>query len=291
MRDVTSIPLLTGSCRHPERMTIAGGSWRPATFESTAMLLLHPDAGPILFDTGYDPAFIAATQPLPERAYRWLTPVTLRDGGDAASQCRALGVDPADVRHLILSHFHADHMAGTHAFPNATIHCSAAGYAAACKGGRVNAVRQGVVRALFPPDFAARARFFEDGTPCALPRDLLPFTHGVDLLGDGALMAVPLPGHCPGHWGLLISDSRFGLHFLVADAAWSSDAIRRNVPPPALTSNFLGDGKQARATLQGLHDLAQRNPDIRLSPCHCPERATEARTDAARADAGQAGTP
>ena len=258
-------------------MTREGASWRSVEFPALVALILHPDAGPILFDTGYDPAFLAATHRLPERAYRWLTPVQLPDGADAASQCRALGVDPGDVRHLILSHFHADHMAGTHAFPNATIHCSAQGYAAACKGGRVNAVRQGVVRALFPPDFAARARFFEDGATRALPSDLLPFTHGVDLLGDGALMAVPLPGHCPGHWGLLISDSRFGLHFLVADAAWSSDAIRRNVPPPALTSGFLGDGKQARATLQALHDLGQRNHDIRLSPCHCPERAAEAR--------------
>jgi glyoxylase-like metal-dependent hydrolase (beta-lactamase superfamily II) len=105
---------------------------------------------------------------------------------------------------------------------------------------------------------------------------MAPFETGADLLGDGSILAVELPGHCPGHWGLAVADAAQGLHFMVGDAAWSSDAIRRNVPPPAIASGFLGDTRKVRATLARLHDLWRRNKEVRLTPCHCPERAVEA---------------
>jgi glyoxylase-like metal-dependent hydrolase (beta-lactamase superfamily II) len=276
MREVTTQPMRVGQCWHPQIMTIRDGVLRPVAYPAVAMLMLHPEEGPILFDTGYDPAFLEATKPFPERFYRWLTPVDLAPGQDAASQCRARGVDPGHVRHLVLSHFHADHMSGTHAFPNARIHCARAGYDAACKGGRMASVRKGVLRALFPADFGARASFFEDKPRVSLPAELSPFCDGVDLIGDGALIAVELPGHCPGHWGLLVNDATFGRHFMIADAAWSLDAVRRNVPPPMLSTSFLGDTKKTRETLGKLHELARRNPDLRITPYHCPERAAEA---------------
>ncbi len=275
MRELSVRAFRVGHCRHPEVMTIRDGRWRAAIFPAMAMLLVHPEEGPILFDTGYDPAFFAATQPLPERLYRWLTPPTLAGGEDLASQLRGSGVDPAEVRHLVLSHFHADHIAGTGRFPNATIHCARAGHEAACRGGRVSALRRGVLRALIPADFSGRARYFEDAPRLALPPDLAPFEAGSDLLGDGSLIAVELPGHCPGHWGLVVRDAAAGFHFLVADAAWSSDAIRRDMPPPALTGAFLGNVGRGRETLARLHALWRRNPEIALTPCHCTERAAE----------------
>ena len=47
-------------------------------------------------------------------------------------------------------------------------------------------------------------------------------------------------------------------------------------PPPALTSGWLGNAAKTRATLHALHLLTRRNPELRLSPCHCPQRAAEA---------------
>lgn len=275
MREVQTIPLLTGACRHPHAMTMRGATWRPVDFAAVAMLLLHPDEGPILFDTGYDPAFLAATARLPEALYRWATPVDLPPGADAASQCRALGHDPAEVCHVVLSHFHGDHVAGLHAFPNAAVHCARAGLEDLRRRGRFAATRRGLLPALLPADLAARARFFEDAPVRALPSDFAPFDTSADLIGDGSLLAVELPGHCPGHWGLATRDACWGYHFLVADAAWSLEAIREDRPPPALATALLGDTARTRATLNALHRLAVRNPGLRLTPCHCPERAAE----------------
>ena len=275
MVEVSTRLLFAGSCRHPQCMTISGGSLRPTDYAALPVLIDHPRAGPMLFDTGYDPAFFTATQPFPERFYRWLTPATLAPGQDVASQCRALGLRPADIRHVILSHLHADHMAGLHAFPNAQVHCAAVGYHAATASSRWGGVRQGILRALFPDDLTQRLSVFEEGRSIALPGALAPFTQGVDLLGDGSVIAIELPGHSAGHWGLLLADAAHGWHFLIGDAAWSLEAVRENRPAPAITTAFLGQTQRVRATLAMLHQLHLASPNLRITPYHCPERAAE----------------
>lgn len=275
MREVVTNFFETGSCRHLEAMSRIGGAWRVIDFPSIVALIHHPEVGPILFDAGYDPAFLTATQAFPERLYRWATPVEIPPRRDAASRCRAAGIDPDDVGHIILSHFHGDHVAGLHRFRHAKLHCARAGLDDLRRGSRLSTTRRGLLPELLPQDFDRRACFFENGRRVGLPAECRPFEEGVDLLGDGALLAIELPGHCPGHWGLLINDSRCGLHFLIADAAWSCEAVRRNAPPPALTTHLLGDTAKTRATLDKLHRLHRRNPELRLTPCHCAERAAE----------------
>jgi glyoxylase-like metal-dependent hydrolase (beta-lactamase superfamily II) len=270
MREVGLRIVGTGSCRHPELATLRGGSLRPATFPALVALISHPSEGLVLFDTGYDPAFLEATRPFPERLYRWLTPPEI--SVPVADRLAAEGLDAAEVRHIILSHFHGDHASGLTRFSNATVHCSKAGLRRVWGRGRIRALAAGTPLGLLPPDLPERCAFFEDRPSVPLSRDLLPFDSGADLLGDGSLVAVPLPGHCPGHWGLVLREPR-GLHFLVADAAWSSRAIREDRPPLHLTATLLGDAASGRDTLSKLHRLHGRNRDILLTPSHCAERA------------------
>ncbi len=273
MREVAVRIVTTGSCRHPEIATIEGGSWRPVGFPALVALIVHPTEGTILFDTGYDPAFLDSTKSFPERLYRWLTPPEI--SSPVADRLVAEGTEPAEVRHIVLSHFHGDHASGLARFPNAIVHCSKAGLASVWGRGRIRALAAGTPLGLLPLGLPRRCAFFGDDPTVPLSRDLLPFTSGADLLGDGALLAVPLPGHCPGHWGLVLREPR-GLHFLVADSAWSSRAIRENRPAPSLTAAFLGNVATGRETLSRLHALRMRNPDILLTPSHCAERAAEA---------------
>jgi glyoxylase-like metal-dependent hydrolase (beta-lactamase superfamily II) len=268
--------LQAGSCRHPEAMARQGASWKPAVFPALATLILHPRIGPVLFDTGYDPAFFAATRSFPERLYRWATPVDLPERGAVADQLDGFGLEPADIRAVIISHFHGDHVAGLHAFPRASIFCARAGLTEVRERGRLSGVRRGLVSGLLPPDLESRARFFEDFPRTALGAELAPFEAGADLFGDGSMIAVPLPGHCPGHWGLVARGEDDRRHFLIADAAWSRKAVRDNAPPPRLTTSLLGRTSEYRRTLDDLHALWARNPELRLTPSHCPEAAAEA---------------
>jgi glyoxylase-like metal-dependent hydrolase (beta-lactamase superfamily II) len=256
-------------------MTRRDAGLAPAVFPALAALIVHPDEGPMLFDTGYDPAFFAATEPFPERLYRWTTPVSLAPGEAVADQLPAFGFGPEDIRAVVVSHFHGDHIAGLTRFPNARIVCARAGLAQVQRKGRVDRVRRGVLAALAPADIAARAVFFEDRPQVPLGPDMAPFETGADLLGDGALLAVQLPGHCPGHWGLLVRQDDDRTRFLIADAAWSSGAVRDDAPPPRLTTALLGETGPYRGTLNALHRLWARNPELLVTPSHCGEVEVE----------------
>jgi glyoxylase-like metal-dependent hydrolase (beta-lactamase superfamily II) len=271
--------LKAGACRHPAASTRVGASLRPAVYPALVGLILHPSEGAILFDTGYDPAFFTATRPFPERLYRWTTPVDLPRGEAVADQLKRFGLAPGDVRAVVASHFHGDHVAGLHAFPDAVLYCAHAGLEQVKRSGRVARVRRGVLSTLVPEAMAARARFFEEMPRVTLGPELAPFESGADLFGDGSLVAVELPGHCPGHWGLVLRDENDQRVFLVADAAWSRAAIRDDAPPPRLTTALLGHTGTYRTTLKALNALWTRNPTLKLTPSHCPEAATEAMTD------------
>lgn len=267
--------LRAGECSHPAVMTRRDAGLGPIVFPALAALIVHPDEGPMLFDTGYDPAFFSATHPFPERLYRWATPVKLEPGDAVADQLPHFGFAPEDIRAIVVSHFHGDHVAGLARFPHARIFCARAGLSQVHRQGRFARVRQGVLAALAPADIDARAIFFEDRPRVALGPDLAPFDAGMDLLGDGSLLTVNLPGHCPGHWGLLVRQTDDRTRFLIADAAWSSGAVRDNMPPPRLTTALLGETATYRRTLNSLHRLGQGNPDILITPSHCGEVGIE----------------
>lgn len=268
--------LQAGSCRHPEAMARLGAPWTPAVFPALAVLVIHPKIGPVLFDTGYDPAFFAATAAFPERFYRWATPVDLPDQAAVADQLHRFGIGRADIQAIVISHFHGDHVAGLHAFPDADIFCARAGLSEITSRSRWGRVRRGLLSGLLPDDIQSRARFFEDTSPIALGAEMSPFDAGADLFGDGSLIAVPLPGHCPGHWGLAVTGEDDRKHFFVADAAWSRRAVRDNCPPPRVTTALLGRTDDYRRTLSQLHHLAGRNTDVLITPSHCPEAAAAA---------------
>ncbi len=265
--------LRAGACYHPAGMARRGAGLCPAEFPALVGLILHPTEGAILFDTGYDPAFFTATRAMPERLYRWVTPVKLKDGEAVSMQLVRFGLQPRDVRAVVVSHFHGDHVAGLHAFPQARIFCSRFGAAEVARPGRFARVRRGVLASLAPADMGARTTFFEELAFVSAGADLAPFETGADLFGDGALIAINLPGHCPGHWGLAVCDPDGRRTFMVGDAAWSIGAVRDNAPPPRLTTSLLGDTKVYRETLLALNILYRRNSDISLLPSHCPEAA------------------
>ena len=262
-----------GKTRHPEATTLRGGSLSPVDFPSLVGVIAHPTRGHFLFDTGYDPAFIAATEPFPERFYRWATPVSLGPQPDWQAWLAAHDIAEDSLSGLIVSHFHGDHVAGARHLAHLPFHCSRAGLSHLRQAGRFALVRKGMLPALVPPAMDAGAHFFEDSPEVALPSAFAPFTGGRDILGDGSLLAVELPGHCPGHWGMAFVDAHDRPVLLCADAVWSGTAIAQNRPPPRLTTALMGDTATYRGTLERLHQAATNGAELAILPSHCPASA------------------
>lgn len=259
-----------GYCSHPQRAARRGGSWKPCRFPALAALIRHPRFGLVLFDTGYSEAFLRATDHFPEKLYRLVTPVRLAPGASLREQLGGIGIAPADIGLIVLSHLHGDHVGGVQDFPQTPLLCARSAWNDQARRSRLGALRKGLLPAL-TASAAPRLQWLEQQPTIALPLALTEFGTGQDVLGDGSLLAVALPGHAPGQYGLLFRDHTGALVFLVADAAWSSQSIRDGVPPPHYVTAWLGDTRAYRQTLQRLHALALTAPDIRIVPSHCPE--------------------
>ncbi|MFC3798983.1 MBL fold metallo-hydrolase [Cohnella sp. GCM10012308] len=199
--------MAAGYCVHPEFVTIRGGSLRTAAYPAGFALIRHPAQGWILFDTGYSARFEALTQRLPYALYRRLTPVRYREEDAAVRQLERLGIRPDEIGTVILSHFHADHIGGARDFPGARFMYPEAAYAPLRRLGPVRSTRAGFLPGLLPDGFAEMAMPIERAaawTPLPGPS---PLSGGWDLLGDGSLIAVSLPGHAAGQIGLLLHAS------------------------------------------------------------------------------------
>lgn len=256
----------TGYCLSSESLLMRGGRRKTVACHALVALLRHPDQGWWLWDTGYAPRLLEATRRLPYRVYRWITPLRLSDELTVAAQLPRLGLTPDDIQGVILSHFHADHVAGLRDFPAAEPIVLESAYADVSGRRGVRAIARAFVPSLLPDDFASRARLLPrfDGPAVA---NLGP---GHDLFGDGSAWLVELPGHARGQMGLLAQTEQ-GPLFLAADSCWLSQAYREDRPPHWITNVFIDNVAVMRQTLHEVHQFWRARPDVLIVPTHCPE--------------------
>jgi glyoxylase-like metal-dependent hydrolase (beta-lactamase superfamily II) len=256
----------TGYCLAREKYILQGGAWRMIACHSLVALLHHPEHGWLLWDTGYAPRMLEVTRRLPFALYRMATPLRLKAELAVVAQLPRLGLQASDIRHVVISHFHADHIAGLRDFPAAAYIASQRAYSDIASRQGLSALSRAFLPALLPEQFERQATLLPPFQDKPLPA--LGATH--DLFHDGSLLLVELPGHACGQIGLLACTTR-GRILFAADGCWMRRALRENRPPSRLTNLFVDDPILVRATLQRLHDFARTQPDVTIIPSHCPE--------------------
>ena len=255
-----------GYCTHIGCMALKGAGFRVCKFPSRAWLL---EAGGKrwLWDTGYASWFEQYTREGVFRIYRQMTPVYFDPQASLAQQLLARGITGGDIDGIILSHFHADHVAGLRDFPGVACLCSGEGWQQVRHLRGFAALRQAFVPGLFPAEFESSLTFFERFESVALPAALMPFDRGYLLPGSNdEILLVPLPGHAAGHFGAFVLTDA-GWTLLAADAAWSPTSYRELKGPSRLANLVMADPAAFYRTLEKLNQLWQQGQvDIRL--CH-----------------------
>jgi glyoxylase-like metal-dependent hydrolase (beta-lactamase superfamily II) len=208
--------------------------------------------GLCLVDTGIGPQATAEPRTIGLRIYNSvLGPALIADQSPEAV-LRKLGATTADVRLVVVTHFHADHISGLRAFPRARIVTSGAAARRVMAMSPAAALRHGIFKELVPADLKDRIMPLEDmkreptGTVLG---------EGYDLFGDVSYLAIPLPGHAFGHFGLFWQDEA-GPAVYATDAAWTSEALLRGETPWISSAVVFDDrdaGKKTQAMLQEFH--------------------------------------
>jgi glyoxylase-like metal-dependent hydrolase (beta-lactamase superfamily II) len=173
---------------------------KPMDFVDNCYLIKHAQ-GWFLWDTGIPDAVAAMPNGLPAadpKAVTWHRPKTL------ASQLEQIGVKPADIKGMAVSHTHPDHIGNVEMFPDTMLYVQKAEYEW--------------------PGANNTPRFKPEHPVTKLEGDR-------DIFGDGSLVILSTPGHTPGHQSLLVTLPHTGPVVLSGDAVhFQSNWDNRRVP-------------------------------------------------------------
>jgi glyoxylase-like metal-dependent hydrolase (beta-lactamase superfamily II) len=256
----------TGHCLASEHHLIQGGRHVQVACHSIVALLHHPRQGWTLWDAGYAPRMLDATERFPYRLYRWATPLRLDPTLAVVAQLPRFGLNVTDICRVVISHFHADHIAGLRDFPNAECIACREAYQEVSRRRGLRALARAFLPALLPDDFTRQATLLPEFTGPPLG----PLGPTYDLFRDGSALLVSLPGHARGQLGLLARTQR-GTLFFAADSCWMSASYRECRPPHWMTNFFVDDAPAVRTTLSRLHGFHRARPEVAIVPSHCPE--------------------
>lgn len=256
-----------GHCFAKENDAIQGGRKQKVPFHALWGLIEHPEEGWILYDTGYTRRFFEATRSYPNRIYAKMTKVICTEADEVASQLAKNGIQPDEVRHIIVTHFHADHVGGLKDFPKAQFYASRAALDQALTTSNLMAFTKGMLKALHPDDLQARTKVIEDICQ-PIADEVLGSKY--DLFGDQSLFLVPLPGHAAGQMGVLLQTEKRP-YFLIADACWLKKSYEEMVLPNPIVKLFFHSWSDFKQSLSAVHDYHKAHPETVIVPTHCAE--------------------
>ena len=214
-------------------------------FVNLSYLIVHP-RGIVMFDSGgiADAEFPADGSPVTEGVMSATKPLL--------PQLAAAGYEPADVTHLVLSHYHADHTANANAFAGATWIVQ-------------KAERDFMFGTPPPGAIIDQSSYSELRNAETEVLDNADF----DVFGDGTVVVMSTPGHTPGHQVLAVELKNAGTIVLGGDLyhypeerttgrtpTFEFDAEQSRVSR-ARVEQFL---KDSNATLWIEHDIATHAP-------------------------------
>ena len=235
----------TGGLAGDLRKAVLTSGKHRVTLPVSAYLIEHPK-GLFLVDTGWSreisPGGVydrkAVEKVLPAHIAALYHPY-VPYGMTVTERLAEMGIKPEDLEAVLITHFDADHVSGLRSVSGARriiVPEDEAYWSVRTK----YTMRQ--VRDLW--ESVRYERLFFRGSP------LGPMHKAVDVLGDGSLMMVSLPGHTDGQVGIMVrSGSKYAL--IAADAAYS----RKNWEDMTATG-FSADAELQKKTLRWIAETA-----------------------------------
>lgn len=235
-----------GYCVNHMGFIVKNPSEKKRAFPAGVFLLHHVKYGYILFDTGYSlKNYKCGWKGI---VYNLVNPTYITAKETIAAQLKKDGIAPEEIRYIILSHLHPDHIGGLTFFPKARIVCSMDCYRQFRRGRLLDII----FRELLPKDFEKRLYRVRkyDGK--------YAFFDGYDLFRDGSVILTDVSGHAAGQMGAYLWEYRI---FLGADAAWGLEFLGRSdeMSKPARMVQY-----DFRAYQKGM-DLISKMKDARVS--------------------------
>lgn len=231
-----------GHCENRMDYIFRGLPKETRRFDAGVFLIKHAEQGYLLYDTGYSSRLME--KKLKYALYRKANPTYITPAQEIAHQLRVEGIAPEEVRWVILSHLHPDHIGGANDFVNAEFILTPD----LAKQRRKFGWRDLVFTEFLPVDFWQRVRI-------ARPMKMYPafaYQESCDLFGDGSLLLTSVDGHATGQGCLYLPERNL---LIAADVCWGIDLIPYTERIKPLAYRIQKDGSRYRKNIELLKKL------------------------------------
>lgn len=208
-------------CPYNARLLMGEGGWTETAELCAHVLLIESSDGLVLVDTGIGSADCADPGRLGP-VFKHVIRPRYELAETAVEQVKALGFDPADVRHILVTHLDADHAGGLGDFPAATVHVFADELRASQRPDPRERLRYLKAQWAHGPDW----RPYPDAGDSWFGFQSVRAIEGLDV----EIAIVPLAGHTRGHSAIAVDrGDRWLLH--CGDAYFNRGTLQT---PPAV---------------------------------------------------------
>lgn len=242
---------------------LASRSW--IEIPISVFVVEHRD-GLVLFDSGLDPAItsdpIYISSPVGRFFLHKVFRLHIGPDDTPTKKLHELGYAASDVRTIVFSHLHFDHIGGIKEFPQADLVVSRDEWQ---QLSAPHPERDWILREYIdlPGANWQQIDFARSDDPL-----FAPFGGSYDLMGDGSLILLPTPGHTPGSMSMLVRSGRYPPFLLVGDLTYEVELLMRDQIP-----GVYSDKEQLKASFANVRGLKEQIPDLVILASHDPAAA------------------
>lgn len=240
-----------GALGGPSFFLERGGRGLRAVPLSLTVAVVERPAGLCVIDTGWSRAQCAFPHDDPGTLRAAFLGMRVKPEDALASQLLSCGYDPGDVRDVIATHSHRDHVDGVVDFPKATVHVTDA---------ELRVPRPAISKALTR---AGTLAVHALQGPAALG-----FSRTHDVFGDGSVLLLDAAGHTPGSAAVAVAlDEGWMIH--AGDAAmFTRDYRDDETLPPSPYMRVMGWDMARQREGFGRLRAAERDHNARVVTSH-----------------------
>lgn len=198
-------------------------------FEAGVFLIKHKKYGYILYDTGYSTKLLE--NKLKYFLYRMLNPINISEDKMINRQLEKKNISTQEIKYIILSHLHPDHIGGVEFFPNAKIIISQKCFEEFEK----NSFRSLIFKEILPKNFKDNLLIKK----IEAENKEFNYLKSYDLFSDNSIFLTELNGHSSGQCCTYIKEKNL---FIAADSTWRVDFLdmidKMKFLPKLIQNNF-----------------------------------------------------
>jgi glyoxylase-like metal-dependent hydrolase (beta-lactamase superfamily II) len=173
-----------------------------------------------------------------------------------ADQLHAAGLSPGQLKGIVLTHAHWDHISGVEDLPGVPVWLPQAELDFIRSGDRMTALARSF------GELNYHVYDFPDGP-------YLGFATSYDVFKDGSVVIVPAGGHTPGSVIVFVALPGGKRYAFVGDLVWQKEAVAIPAERPWLSRMLVDkDDATVRLRVAQLHRIAELIPDLVIVPAH-----------------------